>query len=98
MGDEAGYLVIDDTALPKKGSHSVGVAAQYASSLGKSSSCQSLVSVTLASREVPVMVDLRLFLPESWTADRGGSVHLHSPARLLSGAAAGFMPLREAVG
>ena len=29
---------------------------------------------------------------------RGGSVHLHSPARLLSGAAAGFMPLREAVG
>ena len=29
---------------------------------------------------------------------RGVSVHLHSPARLLSGAAAGFMPLREAVG
>jgi SRSO17 transposase len=98
VGDEAGYLVIDDTALPKKGSHSVGVAAQYASSLGKSSSCQSLVSVTLASREVPVMIDLRLFLPESWTADRGGSVYLNSPARLLSGASAGFMPLREAVG
>ena len=33
-GDEAGYLVIDDTALPKKGRHSVGVAPQYASSLG----------------------------------------------------------------
>ena len=29
---------------------------------------------------------------------RGGLVHLHSLARLLSGAAAGFMPLREAVG
>jgi hypothetical protein len=25
--------------------------------------------VTLASREVPVMVGLRLFLPESWTND-----------------------------
>jgi hypothetical protein len=32
------------------------------------------------------------------TFDRGGSVDLHSPARLLSGASAGFMPLREAVG
>lgn len=69
VGDEAGYLVIDDTALPKKGSHSVGVAAQYASSLGKTSNCQSLVSVTLTSGEVPVMVGLRLFLPESWTDD-----------------------------
>jgi hypothetical protein len=33
----------------------VGVAPQYASSLGKTSNCQSLVSVTLAWREVPVM-------------------------------------------
>ena len=69
VGNEAGFLVIADTSLPKKGSHSVGVAAQYASSLGKTSNCQSLVSVTLASREVPVMVGLRLFLPESWTGD-----------------------------
>jgi len=69
VGDQAGFLVIDDTALPKKGQHSVGVAAQYASSLGKTSNCQSMVSVTLASREVPVMVGLRLFLPESWTED-----------------------------
>src|SRR6478672_3784205 len=69
VGDEAGFLVIDDTALPKKGRHSVGVAPRYASSLGKTANCQSLVSVTLASREVPVMVGLRLFLPESWTDD-----------------------------
>ena len=62
-------LVIDDTALPKKGQHSVGVAPQYASALGKTANCQSLVSVTLASREVPVMVGLRLFLPETWTDD-----------------------------
>jgi hypothetical protein len=38
---------------------------------------------------------MRLFLH---TAARGGLVCLHSPARLLSGTAAGFMPLREAVG
>ncbi len=69
VGDQAGFLVIDDTALPKKGQYSVGVAPQYASSLGKTSNCQSLVSVTLASREVPVMVGLRLFLPDIWTND-----------------------------
>jgi SRSO17 transposase len=30
VGGHDAVLVIDDTALPKKGSHSVGVAAQYA--------------------------------------------------------------------
>src|SRR5213083_1155353 len=69
VGGSDAVLVIDDTALPKKGRHSVGVAPQYASSLGKTANCQSLVSVTLASREVQVMVGLRLFLPESWTDD-----------------------------
>jgi SRSO17 transposase len=69
VGGDAAWLIVDDTALPKKGRHSVGVAPQYASSLGKTANCQSLVSVTLASREVPVMVSLRLFLPESWTDD-----------------------------
>lgn len=67
-GDDA-WLIIDDTALPKKGRHSVGVAPQYASALGKNANCQTLVSLTLASGEVPVMVGLRLFLPESWTSD-----------------------------
>ena len=69
VGGEDAVLVIDDTALPKKGDRSVGVAAQYASSLGKTANCQMLVSLTLARGEVPVMVALRLFLPESWTSD-----------------------------
>ena len=79
VGDETGFLVIDDTALPKKGRHSVGVAPQYASSLGKTANCQSLVSVTLASREVPVAVGLRLFLPESWTNDPERMARAHVP-------------------
>lgn len=69
VGGSSAVLVIDDTALPKKGRHSVGVAPQYASVLGKNANCQTLVSVTLAADEVPVMVGLRLFLPESWTSD-----------------------------
>ena len=69
VGGSDAVLVIDDTALPKKGDRSVGVAAQYASVLGKTANCQTLVSLTLARAEVPVMVGLRLFLPDSWTCD-----------------------------
>ena len=35
VGGAGAFLVIDDTTLPKKGTHSVGVAPQYASALGK---------------------------------------------------------------
>src|ERR1700678_4451495 len=69
VGGKDAVLVIDDTAMPKKGDRSVGVAPQYASSLGKTANCQTLVSLTLARGEVPVMVALRLFIPENWTSD-----------------------------
>ena len=59
VGGPDAYLVIDDTALPKKGTASVGVAPQYASALGKNANCQTLVSLTLARDEVPVPVALR---------------------------------------
>lgn len=65
VGGPGAYLVIDDTALPKKGVRSVGVARQYCGALGKQANCQSLVSSTLAQGEVPVPVGLRLFLPEA---------------------------------
>ena len=44
--------------------------AQYDSALGKTSNCQTLVSLTLARGEVPIMLALRLFLPESSTSNR----------------------------
>jgi len=69
VGGPQAALVIDDTALPKKGTLSVGVARQYCGQLGKRANCQALVSLTLAGREVPIPVGLRLFLPEEWTAD-----------------------------
>jgi len=70
VGGSDAVLVIDDTAMAKKGTHSVGVAPQYCSALGKTANCQTLVSLTLARGEVPVMLALRLFLPESWTSNR----------------------------
>ena len=79
VGGDNAWLIIDDTALPKKGNASVGVAPQYASALGKNANCQTLVSVTLASGEVPVMLGLRLFLPEGWTSDTARMVKAGVP-------------------
>lgn len=69
VGGARAHLIIDDTALVKKGSHSVGVAHQYCGQLGKSANCQALVSVTLARDDMPVPVALSLYLPESWAND-----------------------------
>jgi SRSO17 transposase len=69
VGGETAHLIIDDTAIPKKGELSVGVAHQYCGALGKQANCQVLVSTTLARDEMPVAVGLRLFLPEAWATD-----------------------------
>jgi SRSO17 transposase len=69
VGGHAAHLIVDDTALVKKGTHSVGVGHQYCGQLGKSANCQALVSLTLARDEVPVAVGLRLYLPEAWVSD-----------------------------
>jgi SRSO17 transposase len=71
VGGPDAVLVVDDTALVKQGRRSVGVKRQYCGQLGKRANCQALVSLTLARREVPVGVGLRLFLPEDWCADAG---------------------------
>ena len=86
VGGADAVLVVDDTALPKKGSASVGVAHQYAGALGKNANCQTLVSLTLARHEVPVPVALRLFLPRDWVADparleRAGVPQVHRAPR-----------------
>jgi SRSO17 transposase len=70
LGGQDAFLIIDDTALPKKGDESVGVAHQYCGALGKQANCQSLVSLTLAKNDVPVPVTLRLYLPEAWAKDQ----------------------------
>ena len=62
--------IVDDTAYPKKGRHSVGVARQDCGPVGKADHCQVAVSVSLANDAVSLPVAYRLYLPESWAHDR----------------------------
>jgi SRSO17 transposase len=65
-----GWWIIDDTGLPKKGRHSVGVARQYCGMLGKQDNCQVAVSVSVACSQGSLPVAWQLYLPEDWAADR----------------------------
>ena len=95
VGGADAVLVIDDTALPKKGKHSVGVAPQYATVLGKQVNCQTLVSLTLARHEVPVPLALRLYLPEVWTDERARLVKAGVPEPLRRHRSKSEIPLAE---
>jgi SRSO17 transposase len=62
--------ILDDTAYPKKGKHSVGVGRQYCGVLGKQDNCQVAVTLSLANELMSVPAAYRLYLPEDWAGDR----------------------------
>src|SRR3979490_1497051 len=61
--------IIDDTGIPKKGQHSVGVAHQYCGQLGKQANCQVAVSLSIANHATSLPVAYRLYLPKDWAED-----------------------------
>jgi SRSO17 transposase len=61
--------IIDDTGIPKKGEHSVGVAHQYCGQLGKQANCQVAVSLSIANHAASLPVAYRLYLTKDWAAD-----------------------------
>jgi SRSO17 transposase len=83
LGGPEAHLIVDDTALPKKGAHSVGVSHQYCGALGKQSNCQCLVSLTLSRDDNPAPIGLRLYLPQSWAKDRVRCKRAKVPASIL---------------
>jgi SRSO17 transposase len=72
FGDKAGVLVPDETGFLKKGTKSAGVQRQYSGTAGRVGNCQLGVFLAYA---VPgggrALIDRELYLPESWTSDRG---------------------------
>src|SRR6516225_12497543 len=61
--------IIDDTAFPKKGTHSVGVARQYCGQLGKQDNCQVAVSLSVTNDHASLPIAYRLYLPQVWAND-----------------------------
>ncbi len=61
--------IVDDTGLPKKGTHSVGVARQYCGQTGKQDNCQVAVSLSAATWKASLPIAYRLYLPEAWAND-----------------------------
>src|SRR5215208_3077508 len=61
--------IIDDTGMPKKGRHSVGVGRQYCGQVGKQDNCQVAVSLSIANHHASLPVAYRLYLPQDWAQD-----------------------------
>src|SRR5688500_9899909 len=61
--------IVDDTGLPKRGKHSVGVARQYCGELGKQDNCQVAVSLSVANEQASLPIAYRLYLPRAWADD-----------------------------
>src|SRR3972149_6103670 len=62
--------IVDDTAFPKKGQHSVGVARQDCGVLGQQDNCQGAGGGSVANAAVSLPVAYQLYLPEAWASDR----------------------------
>lgn len=70
LGEADGVIVFDPSAHPKKGTGSVGVQRQWCGRLGKVDNCQVGVYMGYVSRVEQALVDVRLYLPESWARDK----------------------------
>ena len=80
---EISVWIADDTGIPKKGTHSVGVARQYCGVLGKQENCQVAVTLSVANDVASLPVAYRLYLPETWVADRRRRRETHVPDEVV---------------
>ena len=73
---------LDDTAILKRGPHSVGVTRQYAGCVGRVISCQSVVTMSIAQDVASALVRAELFMPESWFGPRAAArrIRCHVPS------------------
>ncbi len=76
---DAQVWILDETAFPKAGEHSVGVARQYCGTLGKVANCQLAVSLHWSSEEASCPILWRLYLPKEWLEDAARAEEVKLP-------------------
>jgi len=69
LGEDDGVLILDGSDVPKRGTHSVGVAAQWCGATGKTDNCQAGVFLGYASRRGYTLLDRQLYVPKPWFTD-----------------------------
>ncbi len=69
LGEADGVLILDGSDMPKRGGHSVGVAAQWCGATGKTDNCQAGVFLGYTSRQGYTLLDHRLYVPKPWFTD-----------------------------
>ena len=74
--------IIDETAFPKQGTHSVGVQRQSTGNGGKTANCQIGISLSVATRSEHVPIDFELYLPRCWSDDPVRRSEAHLPAEV----------------
>ena len=82
LGHPDAVLVLDPSAFPKKGNESVGVQRQWCGRLGKVDNCQVGVYLAYVAPEEHALVDMRLYLPKSWTSSKKRCVKVGVPAEV----------------
>jgi SRSO17 transposase len=82
-GDADSCFIVDESAVTKKGHKSVGVSRQWNGRLGKIDNCQVGVYGALCRRDQAILIDTRLFLPESWINDPDRCLEAGVPADRL---------------
>ena len=70
LGDPDGVIVFDPSGFAKKGIASVGVKRQWLGRLGKVDNGQVGIFMGYVSPREHALVDVRLYLPKEWAADK----------------------------
>jgi SRSO17 transposase len=66
LGEVDGVVLVDESSVVKQGEDSVGVAAQYCGSVGKTANGQVGVYLGYASRKGYSLIEGQLFMPDEW--------------------------------